>query len=229
MGSLSKSRGLYFILLAMWAALAAMSASPLLADFYATLPLAPSKIAMFASQTAQIPLWITVLHSAISRPAGLTSGTTGRVFERSADKLVMHIVAMWAFGSGSLINGFLTGQDGDAFYTGGGLQVAIGLLIYVCAILTFGFYCFGKGPTRLVLSSDGIAYNSVKADLIPWEDVNDIRIVNRLGQKSIAVELVDPGKYGQKKPHFIVRPAVFNADADTMMEIFQQERTLNLL
>jgi hypothetical protein len=229
MGALSRYKYLYAAMLPIFLLMLFFNGLPLATDYLAGKALAPDSIGSIAMSALQIPMWMSFLHLARLRPSALRHDLTARVFERGPDIIVMSSMVLWALGVGVLLNAFLSGEVGRSFFGFPQGDFWLGLLSLAMSLYLAASSLMPKATLRLTLSTDGIAYSKVKGSVIPWEDVSDIRFVKFPGQNRIAVDVIDPVKYGLKKSPLMIDPHVFHAAPDAMMELFKQERTLNLL
>lgn len=229
MSSLSRFRYLYAASIPIWLFVTTHTGWPLAEAHLAGLAVDPERVGTLALQALQIPLWMSFLHLARRRPQALRDDLNARVFERSADTVAISAIVLWSYGVGVVIDALLSGPESSVMFGIPHAYFWMGLAMIAISLVTTVISLTPKGTLRLALSSDGILYSKVKRGLIRWEDVGDIRFVNRVGQRQIAIDLSDPAKYALKKRSLMIYPAVFNVDPDAMMEIIEQERTLNLL
>jgi hypothetical protein len=229
MGPFSRFKYLYCGVLVISLISVAMTAISLTADFLTGAALDLGRIGGFAVSASQVPLWLHFFQLSRSPANGLLADSKGRVFERSSGDQVTWAIVIWAGSCGMLISAFISDHKAAGSFADGQWQLWLGLLLGAFAMCVAFLAFIGKWTRRLVLSKDGISINKAKDGPIRWTDVGDIRFVKFLGQRRIAIDVSDHEKYGLKKALLVIDPAIFNAGADPMMEVFQQERRLNLL
>jgi hypothetical protein len=228
MGPYSPYKYLYGFVLALSVLVSVLTAIGMIADFQAGTILESERIAGFLTGATLIPMFMYFLHLSRSRPAALQEAVAGRVFEHTATDRATSAILIWGLGIGMMVSSFLTTQQASGPTSSDQWYLWISALMCLLSLCCFVLSLTGIWMYRLVLSKDGILFSKVKGGLIRWQDVQDIRFDRKLGFRRIAVDVVDPAKYGLKRSWIIIRPAYFNAGPDEMMAVFLQERPAGL-
>lgn len=93
------------------------------------------------------------------------------------------------------------------------VELAIGIICIISGVIVT-YYSLKKLKSKtpgLILNSDGIQKNfrTTYSGLIPWSDINRVRVVKYFGQKEIFLEVSNPKTYIKKQKNIFNKISMF--------------------
>ncbi|MDY0871578.1 STM3941 family protein [Dongia rigui] len=141
-------------------------------------------------------------------------------FAEAPEDRLLSVFSFLSVATGSTISTLLADRSVTSSWFGA-FPVALWCALLLVAIINLVRPIYG-----VRLASDGIKISNWRNRTISWQDIRDVRITQILGSPQVAVDLIDPLKYGLNKATLRLSPYLLRSTPEDIAESIRQRQAI---